>query len=74
VVFFPFAIALYLIWVLVWASVFTLPLIAVFSLVLGYWLYAAELSVLWAALFFLSRWKKLHVDSKDTLDWKNGNI
>ncbi|HEY1788117.1 MAG TPA: hypothetical protein VGJ73_08180 [Verrucomicrobiae bacterium] len=72
--FLPVAVILYAAWFFIWASVFTLPVIAVFALVFGDWLYAAESCALWVPLLFLSRWKRLHVNSKDTLDWKNGNI
>jgi hypothetical protein len=74
VVLLPVAILLYTAWFLFWAAVIFLPVAVVVMLALGDWLYAAGLFALWFPLFLMRRWKKLRVDSKDTLDWKNGNI
>jgi membrane protein implicated in regulation of membrane protease activity len=74
VVLLPVAILLYTAWFLFWASVLVLPFVALISLALGDWLYALGLFALWVPLFFLSRWKKLRINSKDTLNPDIGNI
>jgi hypothetical protein len=70
IVFLPFTLFLTIVWFSIWTAVYALPLVAVFLLVEAQWVYAVVAIVSWSLLFILSRWKKLHVDSKDTL---NGN-
>jgi hypothetical protein len=68
VVWAPVAVVLTFLYVIFWVSVFLLPLLAVVCAIESLWRWTAFFVVAWVPLRFLTRWKRLHLDSKDILN------
>jgi hypothetical protein len=68
VVLFPVAVILMVLYLAFWTAVFVLPLAAIICAIQSMWLWAAVNIVCWIPLLLVSRWKKLHIDSKDILN------
>jgi|GEM_PF-1878898 len=68
VVFLPVALVLLTLYCLFWLAVFALPIAMVALAVESLWLSAAGCFVAWIPLLWLTRWKRLHLDRRDTLN------
>jgi len=63
--FLPVALVLMTLYLLFWIAVFALPLASIALAIDSRWLWAVVCFVSWIPLLFLTRWKRVHVDSKD---------
>ena len=64
----PVAVALTMLYFAFWTAVAILPIAAIYLCCLTDWTLGIALLLAWIPLLFLTRWKKLHVSSKDTLN------
>ena len=64
-VFFPVAVVLMILYFSFWIALVFLPLAAALYACLSEWPRAVALIAAWIPLLLLTRWKRLHLDSKD---------
>jgi hypothetical protein len=64
----PVAIVLMTLYLAFWVAVMLLPVTAVFLAFFSEWIWAGTTIAMWIPLLFLTRWNRLHVDSRDTLN------
>ena len=64
----PVAVALMILHCAFWAAVFLLPVVAVVFAIQSLWQWAMVCLMVWIPLLLLTRWRRVHVDSKDALN------
>ena len=64
-VFFPVAVVLMILYFSFWIALVFLPFAAVLHAYLSEWSWAGALIAIWIPLLVLTRWKRLHPDSKN---------
>lgn len=67
-VFLPVALVLMVLYCSFWMAVFVLPVAVVAFAVESLWSSAVLCLVAWIPLLCLTRWKRVHIDSKDALN------
>ena len=68
VLLYPIAVGLMLLYVGFWMAVFSLPLLIIFFVWISEWRLAVLAVAIWFPMLFLTRWKRIHLDSKDVLN------
>jgi hypothetical protein len=68
IVFLPVAVVLMTLYFAFWIAAWVLPVAAALHAYLSEWGWSCVLMAIWMPTLFLTRWKRLHLDSRDVLN------